>query len=75
MRWVECTGPEGQRGRLRPSVANAVVALWGHDILQQWNTQINILHISETDHKQTHVCGKNIIRHYLKKVSDHPGYT
>ena len=41
-KWVECLRPEGQRGRLRPYVANIAVNLWGHDLLQQWNTQINI---------------------------------
>ena len=34
-RWVECIGPEGQRGRMRPYVANIAVNLWGCDQLQQ----------------------------------------
>ena len=42
MRWIECIGPEGQRGRLRSYLANIAMNLWGHDLLQQWNTQINI---------------------------------
>ena len=41
-RWVECIGPEEQREILRPYVANIAVNLWGHDTLQQRNTQINI---------------------------------
>ena len=41
-RWVECIGPEEQRQRLRSYIANLTVNLWGHDLLQQWNTQINI---------------------------------
>ena len=41
-RWVNCIGPDGQIGKLRPYVANIAVNLWGRDLLQQWNTQINI---------------------------------
>ena len=33
--------------------------LWGHDPLQQWNTQINIPAVPKT-----HVSGKDIIRYY-----------
>ena len=33
--WVECILPEGQKGRLRPYVANIAVNLWGHDLLHQ----------------------------------------
>lgn len=28
------------------------------DLLQQWNTQINIHPVSDMNHKQTHGCGK-----------------
>ena len=35
MRWVECIGPEGQRGKLRPYVANIAVNLKSHYLLQQ----------------------------------------
>ena len=41
-RWINCIGPDGQIGKLKPYVANIAVNLWGHDLLQQWNTQINI---------------------------------
>ena len=34
-RWVDCIGPEGQRGKLRPYVINIAVNLWGRDLLQQ----------------------------------------
>ena len=37
-RWVECIGPEGHRGKLRPYVANIAGNLWDHDMLRQWNT-------------------------------------
>ena len=47
-RWVECIGPEGQRGRMRPYVANIAVNLWGHNLSQQWNIQINIHVVPET---------------------------
>ena len=56
-RWVECIGPEGQRGKLRPYVANIAVNLWGHDLLQQWNTQINMPAIPEI-----HNSGKGVMR-------------
>ena len=65
-RWVEYIGPEGQSGRPMPYVANKGVNLWGHDLLQQWNTQINIPAVSEMEHKPTHVSGKDIIGHYKK---------
>ena len=55
-RWVKCRGPEGQKERLRPYVANIAVNLWGHDLLQQWNIQINIPAVPKT-----HVSGKDII--------------
>ncbi|KAL1770787.1 protease, partial [Sigmodon hispidus] len=50
VRWLECIGPEGQRGRLKSYMANIAVNLWGRDLLQQWNTQIKIppgLHTSQ----------------------------
>ena len=34
-RWVHCIGPEGQRGKLRPYVADIAINLWGRDLLQQ----------------------------------------
>ena len=54
MRWVEFIGPEGQKGSLSP-----YVNLWDHDLLQQWNTQINIHTVP-----QTHVSGKDIRKYY-----------
>lgn len=63
-RWLECIGPEGQRGKLKPYVANIAVNLWDHDLLQQWNTQINIPPTSETNYKLTHVSERNIRRYY-----------
>ena len=64
MRWVDCIVPECQRGKLRTYVPNIAVNLWGHDLLQQWNTQINIPAVSEMKYKPMHVSGKDIIRHY-----------
>lgn len=63
MRWVECIGPEGWRGRLRPFESNIVVKLWCCDLLQQRNTQINISAFSEIDCKPTH----DIIRYYINR--------
>ena len=45
-----------------PYVANITVNLWGHDLLQQWNTQINIPAVPET-----HNFGKDIIRYYTQR--------
>ena len=42
IRWLDCIGPEGQKGRLKPYVADIEVNLWGCDLVQQWNTQIKI---------------------------------
>ena len=61
-RWVECIGPEGQIGRLRPYIANIAINLWGRDLLQQWNTQINIPVVPGT-----HNSGKDIMRYYGKR--------
>ena len=58
MRWAECIGPEGQKGRLKPYVANIGVYLWDCNLLQQWNTQVNISAVPKT-----HVSGKNIIKY------------
>ena len=61
-RWVDCIGPEDQRGKLRPYVANIVINVWGRDLLQQWNTQINILTVPGTPNS-----GKDIIRYYTQR--------
>ncbi|KAL6087981.1 hypothetical protein STEG23_022841, partial [Scotinomys teguina] len=57
-RWLECIGPEGQRAKLKPYVANIAMNLWGRDLLKQWNTQINIPPTSETN-QLTHVSERN----------------
>ncbi|KAL6030846.1 hypothetical protein STEG23_024726 [Scotinomys teguina] len=62
-RWLECTGPEGQRAKLKPYVANIAMNLWGRDLLKQWNTQINIPPTSETN-QLTHVSERNTRRYY-----------
>ena len=58
MRWVDCIGSEGQRGKLMTYMANVAVYLWGCDLLKQWNTEINIPLTSAKDHKPDHVSGK-----------------
>ena len=58
-RWVNFIGPDGQIGKLRPYVANIVVNLWGCDLLQQWNTQINI-----PDASKAYISEENIKRYY-----------
>ncbi|KAL6087172.1 hypothetical protein STEG23_007695 [Scotinomys teguina] len=62
-RWLECIGPEGQRAKLKPYVANIAMNLWGRDLLKQWNTQINIPPTSETN-QLTHVSERNTRRYY-----------
>ena len=62
MRWVECIGQEGKRGIMRPCVANISVNLWGFDLLQQWNTQINI-----PAAPKTLVSGEDIRRYYRQR--------
>ena len=36
--------------------------LWGHDLLQQWNTQVNIPAVPKT-----HVSGKDTIKYYKQR--------
>ncbi|KAL6036362.1 hypothetical protein STEG23_004443, partial [Scotinomys teguina] len=62
-RWLECIGPEGQRAKLKPYVANIAMNLWGHDLLKQWNTQINIPPTSETN-QLTHISERNTRRYH-----------
>ena len=61
MRWVDCIGPESQRGKLRPYVADIAINLWGRDLLWQYNTQINISVVSETH------SGKDVIRYNAQR--------
>ena len=70
MRWVKCIGPEGQEGILKSYVANIAMNLWEHDLLQQWNTQINIPPILETNHKLMYVSGKIIINYYQEQLRE-----
>lgn len=49
--WVKCMS-EGQTGKLKLYVANAVMNLWGYDLSQGWKTLIKIPPISETNHKE-----------------------
>ena len=62
-RWVELIEPEGQRGMLRPYMANIAVNLWGRDLLQQWNAQINIPAVLEMNYKPSYVSGKDVTRY------------
>ena len=54
-------GPEGQRGKLKPYVTNIAMNFWGHDLLQQWNTQVNIHPISEKKHKLTYAAVEKVL--------------
>ena len=64
MRWVDCIGPECLRGKLRSYVADIAINLWDCDLLQQWNSQINISAVPGT-----HNSGKDIIRYYKQRSS------
>ena len=69
-RWLECIGPEGQRGFLKPYVANIAINLWGQDLLQQWNTEINIPSNTEVSHRLAH--GSEGILKGIMKSSHRP---
>jgi hypothetical protein len=38
VQWVECVGPEGKTGKLRPYVADIPTNVWAKYLLQQWST-------------------------------------
>ena len=65
-----CTGPEGQKGILKPYVADITINLWGCDLLQQWNTQINIppVYSSDTNYVQSLDSRKDLVRRYGKRL-------
>lgn len=69
MRWVFCIGPEGHRGRLKPYLQYIAINLWGHDLLQQWNTQINIPPVTDAKYIQPLDGRQNIVRHYGKQIA------
>ena len=52
---------------LKPYVANIDINLWGRDLLQQWNTQINIPLNIEVSHRLANDSGRNIKRYYEKQ--------
>lgn len=54
-KWVKCIGLEEHRGKLKPIVAKIAMNFWRCDLLQQQNTQTNILPVSETNQKQMYV--------------------
>ena len=59
---VECIGTEGQIVKLRTYIAHIAVNLWGCDLLQQWNTKINI-----PAAPKTYVSGEDIRRYYRQR--------
>ncbi|ERE69715.1 sorting nexin-6-like protein [Cricetulus griseus] len=65
---VVCIGPEGQKGILKPYVADIAINLWGRDLLQQWNTQINITPMSDTNYVQSLDSRKDLVRRYGKRL-------
>lgn len=40
-------GPEGQKSKLQPYVADVGINLWGRDLLSQWGAYVHIPTISE----------------------------
>ena len=56
--------PRRTERKLKLYVSSIAMNLWGHDLFLQWNTQINIHPILETNHKLMHVSGENIRRYY-----------
>ena len=63
-----CIGPEGQKGILKPYVAGIAINLWGRDLLQQWNTQINIPPVSDTNYVQSLDSRKDLVKRYGKPL-------
>ncbi|MGE9714899.1 hypothetical protein ACQP3F_24950, partial [Escherichia coli] len=55
-----------QKGRLKPYMADIAINLWGHDLLQQWNIQINILPVSDTNYVQSLDSREDLARSYGK---------
>jgi hypothetical protein len=47
-----CVWPEVKTGKLQPNVTDMHRKLWGRDLLQQWDPQIDILAIPETAHDE-----------------------
>ena len=45
-------------------MADTAENLWGYDLLQQWNSQINIPPISKTNCKKRNASERNIKRYY-----------
>ena len=43
--------------------------LWGHNLLEQWKTKINITPISETNYNLTYASEKNIKRYYQEQTT------
>ncbi|ERE73597.1 Pol polyprotein [Cricetulus griseus] len=65
---VVCIGPEVQKEILKSYVADIAINLWGRDLLQQWNTQINIPPVSDTNYVQSLDSRKDLVRHYGKRL-------
>ncbi|ERE72946.1 Pol polyprotein [Cricetulus griseus] len=65
---VICIGTKGQKGILKPFVADIAINLWGHDLLQQWNTQINIPPVSDTNYVQSLDSSKDLVIHNGKRL-------
>ena len=64
IKWLECVGPEGQKGRLKPYMTDIAVNLWGRDLLQQWNTQIKIPPSSDVNQRLNCASKSNALKCY-----------
>lgn len=60
--------PKGQRKKLQVYVTNVALNLWGCDLLQQWDTQINFPSILDANHKLMLCFRKNIRRLYKEQL-------
>ena len=58
IRWLECIGPEGQKGWLKPYMADIEVNL------QQWNTQIKIPPHSGVNQRLNCASKSNVLKCY-----------
>ena len=68
---AECKMGQMYRARternIKLYVANIAMNLWGCTLLKQWNIQINVPPILETNHKLIYVSGTNITSYHKEQ--------
>lgn len=54
--------------KLKPCESKIEINLWGHDLWQQFKTQINTPSISETKHNIKNASKRNITKYYQEQL-------